>query len=175
MRRSRVEEGRWTGTYWQPVVSLPRSSNRTCGFPASGFPTGFIARPTEERPHLGRLFLDLAIQLSLKHPDLGGCLQAHRPSLILCFFPSTPEVRVLPSASITRLPRYADPLRLPIWPPSLPAAFAARPLPAPGLPPLPRPPSWQAVLTTPMDRTGALLGCFPARAAGPVSQAGRHP
>src|SRR5438309_2006305 len=27
-------------------VSLPRSSNRTCGFPASGFPTGFIVRPT---------------------------------------------------------------------------------------------------------------------------------
>src|ERR1035438_2180103 len=24
-------------------VSHPRSSNRTCGFPASGFPTGFIA------------------------------------------------------------------------------------------------------------------------------------
>src|SRR3954452_14544904 len=27
-------------------VSRPRSSNRTCGFPASGFPTGFIARHT---------------------------------------------------------------------------------------------------------------------------------
>jgi len=27
-------------------VSPPRSSNRTCGFPASGFPTGFIARHT---------------------------------------------------------------------------------------------------------------------------------
>ena len=30
----------------QRPVSLPRSSNRTCGFPASGFPTGFIVRPT---------------------------------------------------------------------------------------------------------------------------------
>jgi hypothetical protein len=38
---SGVEEGRWTGTYWQPVVSLPRSSNRTCPFRASGFPTDF--------------------------------------------------------------------------------------------------------------------------------------
>jgi hypothetical protein len=27
-------------------VCLPRSSNRTCGFPASGFPTDFIARHT---------------------------------------------------------------------------------------------------------------------------------
>jgi hypothetical protein len=30
----------------QRPVSHPRSSNRTCGFPASGFPTGFIVRPT---------------------------------------------------------------------------------------------------------------------------------
>ncbi len=27
-------------------VSPPRSSNRTCGFPASGSPTGFTSRPT---------------------------------------------------------------------------------------------------------------------------------
>src|ERR1700680_3773114 len=39
----RVEEGRWTGTYWEPVVSLPRSSNRTGPFRASGFPTDFTA------------------------------------------------------------------------------------------------------------------------------------
>ncbi len=31
-------------------VSPPRSSNRTCGFPASGSPTGFIARHTAEHP-----------------------------------------------------------------------------------------------------------------------------
>jgi hypothetical protein len=30
-------------------VSLPRSSNRTCRFPASGFPTDFICRPTVGR------------------------------------------------------------------------------------------------------------------------------
>src|SRR5216683_4166164 len=42
----RVEEGRWTGTYWQPVVSLPRSSNWTCSFRTSSFPTGFTAAPT---------------------------------------------------------------------------------------------------------------------------------
>ena len=28
----------------QRPVSRPRSSNRTCGFPASGFPTGFICK-----------------------------------------------------------------------------------------------------------------------------------
>ena len=31
---------------WQHSVSRPRSSNRTCRFPASGFPTSFIVRPT---------------------------------------------------------------------------------------------------------------------------------
>jgi hypothetical protein len=40
-RGGRVEEGRLAGTYRQPAVSLPRSSNRTCPFRASGFPTDF--------------------------------------------------------------------------------------------------------------------------------------
>ena len=33
--KRRVEEGRLAGTYWQPAVSLPSSSNRTCPFRAS--------------------------------------------------------------------------------------------------------------------------------------------
>jgi hypothetical protein len=33
---------------WQHSVSCPRSSNRTCRFPASGFPTSFIVRHTEK-------------------------------------------------------------------------------------------------------------------------------
>jgi hypothetical protein len=46
-RNGRVEEGRGGLAEWpSPPVSLLRSSNRTCGFPASGFPTGFIVRPT---------------------------------------------------------------------------------------------------------------------------------
>ena len=28
------------------MAHLQRTANRTCGFPASGFPTGFIVRPT---------------------------------------------------------------------------------------------------------------------------------
>ena len=60
----RVEEGRGGGRLPVAVggpfgalpqahpgsVSPPRSSNRTCGFPASGFPTGFIARHTAAVP-----------------------------------------------------------------------------------------------------------------------------
>ena len=42
----RVEEGRLAGTYWQPAVSLPRSSNWTCPFRTSSFPTGFTAAHT---------------------------------------------------------------------------------------------------------------------------------
>src|ERR1017187_8243933 len=39
-----VESGMGAGTdVWRRPVSHSRSSNRTCRFPASGFPTGFIA------------------------------------------------------------------------------------------------------------------------------------
>ena len=54
---------------------------------------------------------------------------------------------------------------------------ASRPLPSPrtGLPRLPASPFQRAVPTTPADRTGAHVDCFPIRAAFPVIQAGRHP
>jgi hypothetical protein len=50
------------------------------------------------------------------------------------------------------------------------AAFATlRPLPSPltGLPRLPEPPFRRAVPTTPADRVGARVDCFPTRAAFP--------
>src|SRR6476620_3267991 len=52
-----------------------------------------------------------------------------------------------------------------------------RPLPSPvtGLPQLPEPPFRRAVPTTPADRAGARVDCFPARAAFPKWQEGRHP
>src|SRR5580692_12226445 len=81
--------------------------------------------------------------------------------LHLAFFESTPEVRVLSSASVTRLQRSYDPVRLPPVPP--PEA-TLRPLPShqTGLPRLPEPPFQRAVPTTPADRAGALVDCFPA-------------
>src|SRR5918911_2792785 len=45
----RVEDGRGGLGLWHRSVSRPRSSNRTCGFPASGFPTGFTSRLTAAR------------------------------------------------------------------------------------------------------------------------------
>ena len=47
-------ESRKSAVAWamrQRSVSLPRSSNRTCRFPASGFPTGFIVRHTAAVQH----------------------------------------------------------------------------------------------------------------------------
>ena len=92
----------------------------------------------------------------------------------LAIFGSAPEVRALSSAGITRPQRSYDPVRLPPWPP--PAA-TLRPLPSPmtGLPRLPEPPFRRAVPTTPADRAGARVDCFPAHAAFPKWQEGRHP
>src|ERR1700674_4496471 len=84
------------------------------------------------------------------------------------------ELRSLPSTGVTRLQRSYDPVRLPPWPPP----FATlRPLPSPltGLPRLPEPPFQRAVPTTPADRAGARVDCFPAHAAFPKWQEGRHP
>src|SRR5258705_6531834 len=52
-----------------------------------------------------------------------------------------------------------------------------RPLPSPvtGLPRLPEPPFRRAVPTTPADRAGARVDCFPAHAAFPKWPEGRHP
>ena len=85
-----------------------------------------------------------------------------------------PKVRVLCSAAITRPQRSYDPVRLPPWP--SPKA-TSRPLPSPltGLPRLPEPPFRRAVPTTPADRAGARVDCFPTHTAFPKWQEGRHP
>ena len=51
----RVEAGRGALRLCQSPVSLPRSSNRTCGFPASGFPTDFMAGPRRRPRDSGRV------------------------------------------------------------------------------------------------------------------------
>src|ERR1022692_2747680 len=103
-----------------------------------------------------RLFLRFLVQLSLKHPDLIRCLQAHRQSPVLSFFKSTSEARVLPSAGITRHHRYRDPLRLPDLAVILTMTLEALPPPFPDLPQLLRPLSPHAVLSTPVDRNRCL-------------------
>jgi hypothetical protein len=92
----------------------------------------------------------------------------------LAIFESAPEVRALCSAGITRPQRSYDPVRLPPGPSPI---ATLRPLPSPvtGLPRLPEPPFRRAVPTTPADRAGARVDCFPAHAAFPKWPEGRHP
>src|SRR5712691_4811326 len=102
-----------------------------------------------------RFVLRLAVQLDLKVPNLTRRCQTHRQSPFLPSFTSTPEARALPSAGITRLHRSYGPLRLPGWPPPFLTTSGTRSPPVPSLPQLPGSPSLHAVLTTPVDRTGA--------------------
>src|SRR5262245_1473333 len=82
-----------------------------------------------------------------------------------------PKVRALCSAGVTQPRRSYDPVRLPPWP--LPSA-TLRPPPSPltGLPRLPEPPFQRAVPTTPADRAGAHVDCFP-RPLDPTASARR--
>src|ERR1700680_3316547 len=50
------------------------------------FPVHLVVEQIET---IVRLSLRLLVQLLLKHPDLHWCLQAHRPSPLLSFFPRT--------------------------------------------------------------------------------------
>ena len=97
----------WPTSDRQPV-SPPRSSNRTCRFPASGSPTDFTSG--------SRHVLRLHVQFLLEFLDLTRCYQAHRQSPLLPSLQNASEVRTLCSAGITRLPRSYDPLRGPSQP-----------------------------------------------------------
>src|SRR5215217_7996888 len=117
--------------------------------------------------------LRLTLQLSLKGPDPIRCLQAHRQS------PSPHHLRKRTRSQGPLLRRRC------------PASTLVRPCPTPALavacrdveaatlahdgPRLPEPPSRRAVPITPADRAGARVDYFPAHAAFPKWQEGRHP
>src|SRR6266700_2698770 len=179
---SEMVESRMGTVAWairQRSVSHPRSSNRTCRSPASGSPTGFTVRHTGSKP-TARGFCTVvtllrpSTQQSRTAPVFAGVLRLIANHHDLAIFQSAPDVRALCSAGITRLRRSYDPVRLPPWPPPI---ATLRPLPSPlmGLPRLPEPPFRRAVPTTPADRAGARVDYFPAHAAFPKWQEGRHP
>ena len=99
--------------YLDPATfPAPATSNRTCGFPASGFLTDVTPRHTSQ-----------GLRLDVKPlPDTPGLVYLegiglrHSPTLVS--FHRMSEVRPLPSTGITRLPRYYRPVRHP-KPPSL--------------------------------------------------------
>ena len=147
-------------------VSHPRSSNRTCGFPASGSPTGFVLRHTKQITDRKRH--RAACSLSSPHDTafsrtrmIVGVCRLIANHLHLAFFESIPEVRVLPSTGITRLQRSYYPVRLP---PMTPPEATLRPLPShqTGLPRLPEPPFRRAVPTTNGRRVGIRIVTFEA-------------
>src|SRR4051794_20607338 len=160
----------------QRSVSRPRSSNRTCGFPASGFPTGFTARHTAG----GRVRCVLPKQWAMadapsntdRRPSsprgkasseasgYAGVFQAHRQSPIRGSLHSAPEARALSSASMTRPPRSYGPLRLPSDPPPV-RRWGCQPPVETGLPRCPAPPFHRAVPRTPADRGGCLCRLLP--------------
>ena len=85
-----------------------------------------------------------------------------------------PKVRALCSASITQPRRSYDPVRLPSWP--LPyATLRTLPSPLTGPPRLLEPPFRRAVPTTPADRAGARVDCFPRSLEPSPSGRWRHP
>ena len=90
-------------------VSIPRSSNRTCGFAASGSPTGFARRHTDRLSpsFAARTVASEAAESLTEVVGNMATLQTLGP------FHNAPEVRPLPSPGITRLRRYYEPVRLP--------------------------------------------------------------
>ncbi len=180
-------EARWFGPCGHHSVSSPRSSNRTCGFPASGFPTGFTSKHTavgqdgpdvvgshrtpRTRPYrgnawclattpCGRFRLRLDVELPLKAPDLLRCRQVHCQSPLLAIVKSVPEVRALCSADITRPHSSYGPVRRPRGP-SPKVTSRARPSSPPGLPRLPVSLFQRAVPSTPADQDGCTCRLLP--------------
>lgn len=80
-------------------------------------------------------------------------------TLLRRHYPASTLLRPCPTPAMTVACRDVEPL----------------PSPVTGLPRLPEPPFQRAVPTTPADRAGARVDCFPAHAAFPKWQEGRHP
>src|SRR3989442_8979989 len=98
-RRVESRTGAVAWAIWQHSVSCPRSSNRTCRFPASGFPTSFIVRHTEKssgrkRPLRGD-FSPSPYDTAFSEGS-GSFPKAHRQS-------PSPELRIPSVAAQTRI------------------------------------------------------------------------
>ena len=110
------------GADWHRSVSHPRSSNRTGGFPASGFPIGFTMEHTDKKIDCKRVLrsmfpvLHSLIQQPPTGPVVDGVARLIANHRDLSILGSTPKVRVLSSAGITRPQRSYDPVRLPFEP-----------------------------------------------------------
>ena len=164
----------------QHPVSHPRSSNRTCPIKASGSPTGFTVRHTGvNQPHAASARLATLLRLSTQQspaaPVFDGVLRLIANHHDLAIFESTPEVRALSSASITRLRRSYDPVRLPPWPPPFRDVEDAT-LTRDGSPPITRTTFPTCRAHYPGGSSGCACRLLPTLVgAFPKWQEGRHP
>src|SRR6202049_29219 len=153
--------------------SVPARRTRICSGQRIGESQDVLAvnLVVEQVEAEGRLRLRLTVQLSLKGPDRCRCCQAHRQS------PSPRHLRKRTRSQGPFLSQHypASTVIRPRLTPAMAAAFATlRPLPSPltGLPRLPEPPFRRAVPTTPADRAGARVDCFPAHTGFPQMAGG---
>ncbi len=150
-------------------VSPPRSSNRTCGFPASGSPTGFAARHTADG-QFKQVSRDDTV--ARQQPSPCGRALSEASGCFVVLLGSSPITypRLLQKHARSQGPflRRHYPASTVLWPcptPARPAVLATtselRPPTGTGLPRLPGPPSQRAVPSTPVDRNGCLCRLLP--------------
>ena len=150
-------------------VSPPRSSNRTCGFPASGSPTGFTARHTAD----GQVRLvsrDDTVARDQPSPrgrasaEASGCFVV-LPGSSLITDPQPLRKRARSQGPFLRRRYPASQVVRPCPTPARPAVLATtlelRPPTGTGLPRVPGPPSQRAVPITPVDRNGCMGRLLP--------------
>jgi len=179
-------------------VSRPRSSNRTCGFPASGSRTRFslkacachkqvggtgdaqgiedVAGGTSAFPATAHVvFVNLAWPSVIAFVAASGSCRALLDSSSIASIPChsvrIPEPGPLPSTGVTRLHRYYEPLRHPPGPSTRSACWSRRTTTQLGFPCFPLLLAGMLSPTTPAKRVGHVVH-FPARASLPPVQAG---
>ncbi len=150
-------------------VSPPRSSNRTCRFPASGSPTGFTARRTAD----GQFRLvsrDDTVARDQPSPCGRALLEASGYFLVLPGSSPITDPRLLRERARSQGPflrrhypasQVVRPYPTPARPAVLATALEVRPPTETGLPRLPGPPFQRAVPITPVDRNGCMRRLLP--------------
>jgi hypothetical protein len=174
-------ESRMGAVAWamrQRSVSHPRSSNRTCRSPASGSPTGFIVRHTE-KDHRPQASSERRVPspYGTGFSEGSGSLSVLTGSSPITFTsPSSKAHQKSGSFPPPALPGFNGRMTLSDSRQCRCLAATLRPLPShrTGLPRLPEPPFRRAAPTTPADRAGVRVDCFPAHTAFPKWQEGRH-
>jgi hypothetical protein len=165
-------------------VSSPRSSNRTCGFPASGSPTGFTTRHTVDG-QCKQVSRDDTVARDQPSPCGRALSEASGYFLVLLGSSPITDPRLLRKRARSQGPflrrhypasQVVRPCPTPARPAVLATALEARPPAVTGLPRLPGSPFQRAVPITPADRNGCICRLLPhSTRPSPCSQAGRHP